>query len=419
MTALFEPLTLPNGSVLSNRLCKAAMEENLSEEGQLPGTALETLYRQWSAGGVGLILTGNVMIAPNALTGPGGVVLQKGQALESFKRWSAAAKSGGAAVWMQLNHPGRQVYASMGEQAFAPSPIGVSIAGFDSLFPQPRALEHDEILKIIQRFADSALLAEQSGFDGCQIHAAHGYLISQFLSPLTNQRDDQWGGNLENRARILFEVVKAINTNVSNGFCVSIKLNSADFQKGGFDQNDARWVVEQLNSMNVDLVELSGGSYESPAMQGYVPKDKASKDSTGEREVYFIDFARAIASTATMPIMVTGGIRKRDVAISALERDEKGFGVKMLGIGRAMAFVPDLPSAWQQGEKLNVVLPSVNWKNKTLAALAVMAITKAQLRRLSKGQSPNINMSPVLTVVSDRLRTFLKTKRYRRWRKGA
>ena len=407
MSDLFAPITLPNGVELSNRLCKAAMEENLSVEGQVPGDRLECLYRQWSVGGVGLILTGNVMVSPDALTGPGGIVLQKDQALMPFKKWAQAAKSGGASVWMQLNHPGRQVYASMGEQALAPSPIAVSIKGFESLFAKPRALTDNEIQDIIQRFTDSAMLAEQAGFDGCQVHAAHGYLISQFLSPLTNQRNDQWGGRLANRARLLFEVIKYIRENVGSSFCVSVKLNSADFQKGGFNQTEASWVVDQLNYMGVDLVELSGGSYESPAMQG-----RASKDSTGEREAYFVEFAKDIAEVATMPVMVTGGIRKHAVALKTLD----DAGISLLGIGRAMAFVTDLPNKWQAGEQLTVELPTLNWKNKTLAALAVMAITKAQLQRLSKGLPNKSKVNPLIVIISDRLRNYLKTKRYRRWR---
>lgn len=412
MSIIFQSFDLPNGARLANRLCKAAMEENLADKGQLPGARLKTLYRQWTMGGVGLILTGNVMVAPDALTGPGGVVLEKGQPLTPFRDWAEAAKSGGAAVWMQLNHPGRQVYASMGEPAFAPSALGVEIRGFSSLFPIPQALNQRQIQEIIERFANSASLAEQAGFDGCQIHAAHGYLISQFLSPLTNKRTDQWGGSIENRARFLFDVLAAVKSRVSDQFCVSVKLNSADFQKGGFDLDDACWVVEKLNRCKVDLVELSGGSYESPAMQG-----NSSDDSTGEREAYFIDFARKVSRVADMPIMVTGGIRKYQVAEKAMQRDIHGAGVDMLGIARAMAFVPDLPKQWRDGKQLDVFLPQVKWKNKTLAALATMAITKWQLSFLSKGKTSQLAKNPVVAILRDRIGMFLLTKRYQRWRK--
>jgi 2,4-dienoyl-CoA reductase-like NADH-dependent reductase (Old Yellow Enzyme family) len=410
MTDLFTPLTLPNGTQLSNRLCKAAMEENLCDAGQIPGDRLVTLYQQWAQGGVGLILTGNVMVSPDALTGPGGVVLQNDQHLDRFKAWASAAKKGGAQVWMQLSHPGRQVYAAMGEQAVAPSAIALNIPGFSKMFAQPRALEEHEIKDIIQRFANASALAEQAGFTGCQIHAAHGYLLSQFLSPLTNKREDQWGGSLENRARFLFATVDAVRAKVSSDFCVSIKLNSADFQKGGFDQADAKWVVEQLNSRKVDLVELSGGSYESPAMQG-----NSNDDSTGEREAFFIQFAGEIARVANMPIMVTGGIRRRQVAIDALD-DSAGYGVSVLGVARAMAFVPDLPNAWQADQKLDVELPRLSWENSTIAALGVMSMTKAQLNRMAKGLQPKAGVNPILSIIQDRLNTRLRTKCYRRWR---
>ena len=364
------------------------------------------------------------MVSADALTGPGGVVLQKGQELEPFKRWASAAKNGGAKVFMQINHPGRQVYKSMGEQAVAPSAIALNIPGFSSLFSQPKALSSQEIAQIIQQFTDSAMLAEQAGFDGCQIHAAHGYLISQFLSPLTNIRSDEWGGSLDNRARLLFEVVQSVRANVSPNFCVSVKLNSADFQKGGFDEKDAKWVIEQLNAMQVDLLELSGGNYESPAMQG--SEANKAKDSTQIREAYFIDFAQELAQCAQMPVMVTGGIRKFSIAQSALNNNDAEIkGIDMIGIARALAFEPQLVNDWQHGRSLVVDLPSLKWKNKTFAALGMMAITKDQLNCLSKGKplakkgSPKLRANPILAIIKDRIKTKLRTRRYRQWRRSA
>jgi len=424
---LFSPLQLPNGEVISNRLCKAAMEENLSDKGQIPGTRLYTLYEQWAKGGVGLILTGNVMIAPDALTGPGGVVLQDDSNISAFEAWARSGKGLGSGheessvetgiqLWMQINHPGRQVYQAMGEQAYSPSDIQLDIGEMSKLFAKPRALSEAEIEEIIQRFANTSLLAEQAGFTGVQIHAAHGYLISQFLSPLTNRREDRWGGSLENRARILLEVIKAVRSRVQPNFCVSVKLNSADFQKGGFAQEDAKWVVEQLNSLDVDLVELSGGSYESPAMQGGAAQtDVQNNTSTQQREAFFVEFARDIASVAKMPIMVTGGILRKEVAQDALQKDAAGFGVEMLGLARAMAFKPDLPNLWKAGD-YDVELPEVTWKNKMLGALAVMAIAKAQLNRLAHGKAPKSGVSPLYALISEQFKTKLRTRRYRRWR---
>ena len=294
-SALFTPLTLPNGAVLPNRICKAAMEENLAAPGQIPGADLFRLYKAWAEGGVGLVLTGNVMVSPAAMTGPGGVVLEAGTDLAPFREWARIGKPPGGHLWMQINHPGRQTMDALGEQAVAPSAIRVDLGQHSKLLAQPKALDEAEIRALINRYADTSAQAEAAGFNGVQIHAAHGYLISQFLSPLVNQRSDDWGGTRENRARFLLETVKAVRARVSPGFCVSVKLNSADFQKGGFDLEDAKWTAAQLNGLGIDLLELSGGSYESPAMQGHT-----DESSTSKREVYFIDFAREIASVAAI-----------------------------------------------------------------------------------------------------------------------
>ncbi len=408
---LFSQLELPNGIILKNRLCKAAMEENLAAEGQVPDERLERLYRGWADGGVGLILTGNVMISPSAVTGPGAVILERGTDLTPFRKWAAAGKANGAQFWMQINHPGRQLYASMDEQAVAPSAVAVDVGRFSNMLAQPRELSEAEIRGLIDRFAETAALAEEAGFTGVQLHAAHGYLISQFLSPLVNKRTDQWGGSLENRARFLFEAIKAIRSVVSSDFSVAVKLNSADFQKGGFQVEDAMEVTRVLNDLGLDLLELSGGSYESPAMYG-----QASETSSSRREAFFVDFARQVAHVARMPIMVTGGIYRKSTAIEALEKDEAGFGVSVLGIAKAFTQVPDLPNRWQNGKTLDVEMPILSWKNKTLAGLAASASARRRLVRLGYGKSVERRLSPHFSLVWDRLRMRRLTKRYRRWR---
>jgi len=412
---LFTSLKLPNGAVLPNRICKAAMEENLSAPGQVPGPELLRLYQGWAKGGAGLVLTGNVMVSPSAMTGPGGVLLQAGGDLTPFRAWAKAGTPPGGHLFMQINHPGRQMFAAMGEQAVAPSAVPVDLGQHSKLLAQPRALEEGEILEIIARFAATAALAQEAGFTGVQVHAAHGYLISQFLSPLVNKRTDQWGGSRKNRARFLLETVKAVRAKVSPGFCVSVKLNSADFQKGGFEFEDAKWVAAQLNTLGLDLLELSGGNYESPAMQG-----QTDDSSTSKREAYFIDFARQIAEVTTVPIMVTGGIFRLATAEAALAKDAKGFGVAVLGIGRAMAYVPDLPNQWRAGKMPEVNLPEVTWKNRTMAGMATMALTKRQLNRAAEGKGAVWGVSPLLTVIRDQMKTQKLTKRYKAWRaKGA
>jgi 2,4-dienoyl-CoA reductase-like NADH-dependent reductase (Old Yellow Enzyme family) len=412
---LFTPLTLPNGAIISNRICKAAMEENMAEFAQLPGQQLYTLYDKWANGGAGLLLTGNVMVAPNALTGAGGVVLENDNNIGRFKKWAKQGTQNNTQLWMQISHPGRQLYANLGEQAFSPSDVALDLGKFSKMFAQPKALTVDEIEVIIQRFATTAMLAESSGFTGVQIHSAHGYLLSQFLSPLVNRRDDEWGGSLDNRARLLFEVVKRVRESVSSEFCVSVKLNSADFQKGGFDADDAMWVVAQLNTMAVDLIELSGGSYESPAMQG----NGADDTSTSRREAYFIDFAREVAAIARMPVMVTGGIKRKKVAEDALTVDGELPAVDMIGIATALAYEPDLPKQWQADQGVDVKVPRIEWKNRTMAALANMSVIKSQLHALSTGKSVSYRTSPIIAIIKDRIKVTRQAKRYRRWRAQA
>ena len=407
---LFAPLTLPNRAVISNRIAKAAMEENMADSGQLPGESLRRLYANWAEGGAGLILSGNVMIDPTALTGPGGVVLDAQQPIEPFKAWARAAMRDGSQMWLQINHPGRQVFAAMGQEAVAPSAIGVDLGAYSHLFPVPRALDEAGIAAIVARFATTAGLAEASGFSGVQIHAAHGYLISQFLSPLTNRRTDAWGGELHNRARLLLDVVRAVRAVVSPGFAVAVKLNSADFQKGGFEASDAVQVVRWLNELPVDLVELSGGSYESPAMQG-----APQSGGTAAREAYFLDFARDVSAVARMPVMVTGGIRRRAVAEQALRPSEGRPGVAMVGIASAFAFEPKLAEKWKDDEALDVQIPSVGWRNKAYASLARMALVKLQLRRLGRGRQPKPNASPLLSLIRQQIITKRRTRLYRTW----
>jgi len=415
MSHIFNPLTLPNGQTIPNRLCKAAMEENMAELGQVPGTALVNLYQQWADGGVGIILTGNVMVSPTAMTGPGGVylgseTLAQGDNKLRFETWAKAGKSGGAKLYMQISHPGRQIYAAQGTEPVSASATKVTMSGpAEKMFATARALTRDEIRGIIKRFADTAHAAEMCGFDGVQIHAAHGYLLAQFLSPLTNLREDEWGGPLENRAKLLLEVVREVRARVEPGFGVAVKLNSADFQKGGYDIGDAKQVVDWLNAEDVDFVEISGGSYESAAMMGMADDGRAQ--STKDREMYFIDFAKDIAEAAKMPLMVTGGVTRRQTAEDALA----GGHVAMIGIARAMGYNPNIPNDWELGQNLHVPLPVVKSKNKLFKGLANMAMTKMNLYRMGDGLPPKAKPSPLMSTIKQQMKNSAQTKRYKTW----
>lgn len=402
---VFAPLTLPNGSMIPNRLAKAAMEENMADTDQAPSEELMRLYQAWAEGGAGLLISGNVMVDRHAMTGPGGVVLEDHRQLAKFKHWASVGRARGAQFWLQINHPGRQMPANLGQPTWAPSAVALDLGTMSKHFKPPQAMTEEVIHEVIQRFAHTAQLAEQAGFTGVEIHAAHGYLLSQFLSPLSNKRSDAWGGALENRARLLLEIVKAVRAVVAPQFAVAVKLNSADFQRGGFSAEDARNVVKLLNPLGVDLVELSGGSYEAPAMQG-----DARDGRTLAREAYFLEFARDVQKVASMPLMVTGGIRRLPVAEQVVQN-----GVAMVGIGTALAIDPNLPRDWQTGQGTAPQLAPITWKNKALASLANMAVVKFQLRKLSLGKAPKPQVSPLRALLEQQLANALRARQYRRW----
>ena len=401
---LFDPLVLPNGSTIPNRIAKAAMEENMADAEHAPSEQLLRLYQAWAEGGAGLLISGNVMVDSRAMTGPGGVVLEDDRQLARFERWARIGRARGAQFWLQINHPGRQMQANLGQPTWAPSAVALELGKLSKRFATPQAMSQAMIDEVIARFARTARLAERAGFSGVQIHAAHGYLLSQFLSPLTNRRSDPWGGSLENRARLLLEIVKAVRAEVAPSFAVAVKLNSADFQRGGFSAEDAQQVVRLLDGLGVDLVELSGGSYEAPAMQG-----EARDGRTLAREAYFLEFAREIRAVAQMPVMVTGGIRRAPVAAQVLAS-----GIEMVGIGTALAIDPNLPRDWQRGQDNAPQLPPITWGNKVLASLANMAVVKHQLRKLSRGRKTQPGVSPLWALLQQQLGDMRRSRQYRR-----
>jgi 2,4-dienoyl-CoA reductase-like NADH-dependent reductase (Old Yellow Enzyme family) len=402
---LFSALVLRSGGTLENRIAKAAMEEGMAGGSQLPDARLIPLYRRWGAGGAGLLITGNVMVHAEALTGPGGVVLDERAPLDPFVRWAEAGKAGGAAMWMQISHPGRQVQAAMPGVVWGPSAVAVELGRHSKRFGRPVPMTESQIRATVERFATTAALAERAGFDGVEVHAAHGYLLSQFLSPLVNKRSDCWGGPLENRARLLLDVVRTIRGRVSPSFAVAVKLNSADFQRGGFDADDAARVIAMLDPLGVDLVELSGGSYESPAMAG-----RPADTRTAAREAYFLELAAELAGTSPLPLMLTGGISRRETAEQVLER-----GVDLVGMGTAIAVTPDLPNRWRAGLESTERLKPVGWSDKTLASAASMALVRHQMRRIARGKHPTGKTHPAHALVCDQRTQRRALRRYRAW----
>lgn len=328
---LSQPLKLPCGATLSNRLAKAPLTEGLADSHNRVTDELVRLYRRWSEGGAGLLVSGNVQVDKRYLERPGNVAIDDNGGLDMVRAYAKAGTSAGNHFWMQINHPGRQAAVTRDGTLPAPSAVPLKVVGKAPVIP--RVLTEDEILDIIQRFARVATTARECGFTGVQIHAAHGYLLSQFLSGLSNTRTDAWGGSLQNRARALLETVRAVRRAVGADFPISVKLNSADFQQGGFTNEECLDVVRWLGEEKIDLLEITGGNYE------VLPwADTTKKESTRKREGYFMEYADRMRKVTTMPLMITGGMRTR----KAMEEALAGDGMDVIGLGRPMCVDTDI-----------------------------------------------------------------------------
>jgi 2,4-dienoyl-CoA reductase-like NADH-dependent reductase (Old Yellow Enzyme family) len=347
---LSQPLTLPCGATLPNRIAKAAMTEGLATPQGVPTPELERLYGLWSDGGAGMLLTGNIQVDADHLERPGNVVIDRepDEAMrKALASWAQTATRGGNHLWAQISHAGRQTQKNVNPHPKAPSAVKLGLPG--GQFGEPVALTIAEIEDIVGRFAVCAAAVKEAGFTGVQVHAAHGYLLSQFLSPRSNRRDDQYGGSLENRARALLDIVASVRAAVGPDFPVSVKLNSADFQKGGFAFEDSLQVAQWLEQASVDLIEISGGTYEQPKLLGVEGVEEEEpqhvKQSTLAREAYFVDFARAMQEKVSIPLMVTGGFRRREVMEQAISSG----GANLIGLGRPLCVMTDAPAKLLQG----------------------------------------------------------------------
>jgi 2,4-dienoyl-CoA reductase-like NADH-dependent reductase (Old Yellow Enzyme family) len=338
--ALTSELRLGNGVTLPNRIAKAATSEHLATRHGAPTRQLTEVYRQLASTGAGLLISGNVMVDGSALEAHRNVVIEDERFLPALRDWAAATAGTDTKFILQLSHPGRQTMRGLSvagrrQDVVSASAVPLAISGASRrMFTPPRALTEAEILALIDRFGTAARVAASAGFDGVQLHAAHGYLFSQFLSPLVNQRQDRWGGSLENRMRLLLDTVRAVRAATPESFLLAVKLNSADFQRGGFDAEDALTVAKALQAEGVALIEVSGGTYENAAMISGTPK----RASTAAREAYFLEFAERFARELTVPIMLSGGFRTRQGMIEAL----RGGAVDLIGLARPLAHEPDL-----------------------------------------------------------------------------
>ena len=389
ISPLNQSLTLPCGITLPNRIAKSAMSEQLADRHGSPTTDLQQLYAVWARGGTGLLITGNVMIDHRAFVEPRNVVLQDAQFLQAHRLWAQAAHANGSKIIMQINHPGRVAVLPLLNKPIAPSAVGLDLPAMN-IIRIPREMTETEIWEQIQRFATTASLAVEAGFDGVQVHAAHGYLISQFLSPLANTRTDQWGGSPENRRRILIETVAAVRQAIGKDKILSVKLNSADFQKGGLSQEESLQIALALERQEIDLLEISGGNYESPAQLGYAP------DRHAQRDAYFLDYATALAQISKIPLMLTGGLRNVELMNNIVADGT----VDLLGLARPFALQPDLAQQLLAGKSVSITttIPSIGYK--PIDAYLQLAWHATQFRRISRGQQPKLIKGLLHTLVA-------------------
>ena len=356
-------------------------------------------------------MTGNVQVDARHLENPGNVVIQGTQDATqraALQAWSAAAKSGGGHVWMQLAHAGRQTDRFVNAAPKAPSAVALALPGVR--FGQPSPLTEVEILDLIDRFGHAATVARETGFDGVELHAAHGYLFSQFLSPLSNQRRDDWGGDLRHRARFLLETVRAIRARVGPDFPIAVKLNSADFQRGGFSVGDSQTVAGWLDDATVDVIEISGGNYEQMADNGGLRAvtDDGPSRAAHDREAYFASFAPEMRRQLTRtPLMVTGGFRTAAGMVRAIADG----AVDLIGIARPLCLDPEAPAALLAGHPVDLTQPSLRVgpgllgptspikRVRLLNGIASASWYNEHVIRLAAGQRPDRRLSLVTATL--------------------
>ncbi|MEO1434907.1 MAG: NADH:flavin oxidoreductase/NADH oxidase family protein [Bacteroidota bacterium] len=382
-------LHLPCGAVIKNRLCKSAMTERLSRSDYKANDLHFQLYERWAKGHAGIMVTGNIMVDKRSMESAGNIALEDTSGLEELTKLARIGTAQGQHFWVQISHPGRQTMKLVNARPVSASDVQLKKMG---LFNKPRPMTLDEIQDLIQRYRFTAEQCKIAGFTGIQIHAAHGYLVSQFLSPTTNKRTDQYGGPIENRARLLLEILAACREVVGPEFPIGVKLNSADFQRGGFTEEDSMAVIEMLNDATVDLLEISGGTYEQLVF--FTMNHDHKKASTKKREAYFLDYARKVRDLAKMPIMVTGGFRTRSLCIEALESG----ALDMIGVARPYLLEPDRIADFLSGELEAFPDPSIRTGIKMIDDSAEGGFYAKQLIRIAEGKNPNSNYSPFLAA---------------------
>lgn len=325
---LFQPLELPCGTVLKNRIGKSAMSDSLGDGCGNPTDTQIRLYERWAEGGPAVSIIGEVQGNPYYAEKPGNLVLGPGSKHDCFALLAQRGGVNDTQLWLQLGHAGAMAHPPISDPK---GPSAIDIPGLTCA-----ALTLDEIRGLPLEFARTARLAKDAGFGGVQIHAAHGFLLSQFLSPLFNKRKDAYGGAITGRMRLLLEVVDEVRSAVGPRFPIAVKLNATDQLEGGFEQDEALTVISALDGTGIDLIDISGGTY--------FPGAKSASDGAGAGP-YFTEFAKNARPRTRKPLMVTGGFKTLQQAIDAVS----GGAADVVGLARALVLDPSLPRGWQTG----------------------------------------------------------------------
>ncbi len=335
MSKLFEATEI-NGMKLSNRFVRSATWEGMAAEGGAVTPKLMDTIAALAKGGVGLIMTSHAYVRPEGQAGPWQLGIYKDELIEGLREmWLAVHEHSGRIV-LQLSHAGFLAAQKLsGMIPKAPS----CVEAFTKSPCQEMTVE--DIKDVVESYGKAAARAKEAGFDGVEIHSAHGYLLNQFLSPALNKRSDDYGGPVENRAKAVLEVLERVRTTVGKDFPVLIKLNSEDFIEGGISLEDSVKVGVMLQEAGIDAIELSGGCLfsgrDSPVRMGIKSED---------REAYFRDAAKAFKEVVSIPLILVGGMRSLQVAEKMVDEGYADY----ISMSRPFIREPDLINRWASGD---------------------------------------------------------------------
>lgn len=336
MKSLFETVSIQSMR-LANRFVRSATWEGMAtEDGHVTQQLIDLMFNL-AQNEVGLIITGHAYVLPEGQAGPWQLGVYNDELISGLKDMTKAVHQVNGKIVMQIAHAGCHADPELTKQ----QPLGPSsLEKVNGLKCQE--MTQDDIQRAVQAFGQAAARARESGFDGVQIHAAHGYFLSQFLSPFYNHRQDAYGGSLENRSRIVREVYKIVRQNVGDTFPVLIKMNSEDFLVHGLCVDDMLYVASMLESEGIDAIELSGGTSFSG---DYTPIRKGKLESQ-DKEVYYREAAKRYKSRLSLPLILVGGIRSFSVAKELVEQGQADF----ISLCRPLIREPDLIKRWKEGD---------------------------------------------------------------------